>query len=183
MDLEQDIKNIEELISEDRIALAIQALKELLTKDSGGFFSAESSNLLGLEARFNRNEKGFKSEGSTSKVEYDQELAKILQGIFLIRDNVEANPEKLGFATDSVNEDARDTETDAFFQAPESIVDKASKLVVLFLMAAAALLLIYFIAFHNNEETRLTGIYASGGVVFVSLFKQTLDKYIRLRFS
>lgn len=183
MDLDRDIKNIEELVSEDRIVLAIQALKDLLSKDSGDFFSAEASNLVSLESRFNRNEKGFKGEGSISKVDYDQELAKIVQGIFFIRDKVEANSEKLGFAEKAGPEDAGNTQTDPFFQVPESIVDKASKLVVLFLMAAAALLLIYFIAFHNNEETRLTGIYASGGVVFVSLFKQTLDKYIRLRFS
>ena len=181
MDLDRDIKNIEEMISTDRIALAIKGLEGVLEKDSGNFFEKEVRSLLSLEGRFSKNERGFKQEGILDKKEYDAEDNKIRQGLIDILKSIKKNRNQL--------EQEEKVETpaggeDNFFNAEEeTLVDKASKIVVLFLMGAAAILLIYFIAFHENEDTQLTGILASGGVVFVSLFKQTLDRYLKLRFS
>jgi len=178
MDLARNIKNIEKLISEDRIALAIQALQELLENDTRDYFSSESSNLLSLTSRYNRNEKAFKEAGTLQKDEYDLELGKIIRGIFSIRDKIEANSDKLILVQEKPLSGSQGA-----VEASDNLVEKATKIVVLALMAIAAILLIIFIAFPPNEETQVTGILASGGVVFVSLFKQTLDKYLRLRFS
>ncbi|MDW3650597.1 MAG: hypothetical protein R8P61_26210 [Bacteroidia bacterium] len=181
MDLERDIKNIEEMISTDRIALAIKGLEEVLEKDSGSFFEKEVRSLLSLEGRFSKNERGFKQEGILDKKEYDFEDNRIRQGLIDIITAIKKNVKQL---EPEVKTETSARGEDTFFNGEEeTLVDKASKIVVLFLMGAAAILLIYFIAFHENEDTQLTGILASGGVVFVSLFKQTLDRYLKLRFS
>ena len=182
MDLDRDIKNIEEMISTDRIALAIKGLEGVLEKDSGNFFEKEVRSLLSLEGRFSKNERGFKQEGILDKKEYDAEDNKIRQGLIDILKSIKKNKNQLA-QEEKVVENTAQTEDNFFNVEEESLVDKASKIVVLFLMGAAAILLIYFIAFHENEDTQLTGILASGGVVFVSLFKQTLDRYLKLRFS
>lgn len=178
MDLERNIKKIEELISDDKIGLAIQALRDLLGDDQEEYFRSDLDSLISLESRFNRNERGYSLDGTIGLEEYQLELNKIKKGLFSVRNNIQENPDKLGIQAANIP-----SKPPEFFRAPETITEKASKIVLLFLMAAAAILLIYFIAFHKDEETQITGILASGGVVVVSLFKQTLDKYIKLRFS
>lgn len=178
MDLERNIKKIEELISDDKIGLAIQALRDLLGDDQEEYFRSDSDSLISMESRYNRNERGYSLDGTIGLEEYQLELNKIKKGLFSVRNNIQENADKLGFQTTT-----KPVQVQEFFKSSETITDKASKIVLLFLMAAAAILLIYFIAFHKDEETQITGILASGGVVVVSLFKQTLDKYIRLRFS
>lgn len=169
------------MISTDRIALAIKGLEEVLEKDSGSFFEKEVRSLLSLEGRFSKNERGFKQEGILDKKEYDFEDNRIRQGLIDIITAIKKNVNQL---EPEVKTETSAGGEDTFFNGEEeTLVDKASKIVVLFLMGAAAILLIYFIAFHENEDTQLTGILASGGVVFVSLFKQTLDRYLKLRFS
>ncbi len=181
MDLERDIKNIEEMISTDRIALAIKGLEEVLEKDFGSFFEKEVRSLLSHEGRFSKNERGFKQEGILDKKEYDFEDNRTRQGLIDIITAIKKNVKQL---EPEVKTETSARGEDTFFNGEEeTLVDKASKIVVLFLMGAAAILLIYFIAFHENEDTQLTGILASGGVVIVSLFKQTLDRYLKLRFS
>ncbi|MEM6803099.1 MAG: hypothetical protein AAF696_16965 [Bacteroidota bacterium] len=179
MELEQEIKKIEEFISEGRFTLAINTLQGLIERDVDDYFREEKNALLGLERRYNVNESAYKIDATLTKQEYDLELSKIERGILKIKNLLKDNPDQLGF------EEELDTSVmSAFVPTPsESLVDRASKIVMLFLMGAAAILLIYFIAFHKDEDTQLTGILASGGVVFGSLFKQTLDKYINLRFS
>ena len=114
--------------------------------------------------------------GILDKKEYDAEDNKIRQGLIDILKSIKKNRNQL--------EQEEKVETpaggeDNFFNAEEeTLVDKASKIVVLFLMGAAAILLIYFIAFHENEDTQLTGILASGGVVFVSLFKPNTLRFL-----
>lgn len=179
MDLERNITKIEKLIADDKLSLAIQVMKELLDDGSEDYFKSEANSLLSLEARFTRNERSYNVDAVIDREEYLLELNKIKKGLNGIRDAIQQNSQRITVQNTNTQEN-----TNTNFTSPsESLIDRASKVVVLLLMAAAAVLLIYFIAFHPDADESETGILASGGVVVVSIFKQTLDKYIRLRFS